>query len=242
MDLFEPSEWQKQWTTFRNAPFILFPPVVIVAIVTWWFREWYSSATTEALNSTILNLREQIAILEQRLKLAAEQSEAAKKANAEAGDQVHSLKSDLAANPELTRRLEILEASMAQLSAANNALSSTVSSAVGVAAGGAVAAGAGIAAGAWGEHNEIGAGSEDTGDYEGSGSLFAPREERRLYCDKCEKNTPHICKKDAADETSKLILDSILPGLSFLTGDSHPPPRAKWKCTKCGYETELNQD
>jgi hypothetical protein len=66
---FNPETLRQQWATIANAPFFTVPPIVLGGLIVWWFR-----GTT--LKGTIGGLKEQIAALDQRLKLAIEQSTA----------------------------------------------------------------------------------------------------------------------------------------------------------------------
>jgi len=127
MDPFSRDAWKQQWDAFVSAPFIIFPPLAVVAFIVWWFRGRIDEAVAAGL-------REQIKAFETRLQLADDKAARANEIKEDVVGQFNTLKLEVAAkvaNGDLTGRVVRLEAAIEKLSAANNA----VRSAIGVAAG-----------------------------------------------------------------------------------------------------------
>jgi hypothetical protein len=128
VDYTNPEFLTQQWTAFWSAPLITLPLFVAVVVAVWWFR-----GTT--LKGTIGGLKEQIATLEQRLKLAADKAGIAGQAQDELKKQIQTLEMAIMAkadNASLSALAGKVDVGFAKLAAANNAVSSTVSAALNV--------------------------------------------------------------------------------------------------------------
>ena len=123
MDVTNVQDWEQQWTTFMSAPFIIFPPIVIAGLVGWWLQGTKSAGQ-------IAGLKEQVSVMEQRLKLATEQAATANQAENEFARRMQTLETAIAAkadNDSLSALAADVKTGFDKLAAANNALSSTVS-------------------------------------------------------------------------------------------------------------------
>ena len=80
--------WKQQWTDFWSAPGVIGPLILIVGGVVWWFRG-------SMFEREIAGLKEQIAALEQRLKLATEQMAASVRATDELEKQIQLYKDEV---------------------------------------------------------------------------------------------------------------------------------------------------
>jgi|SRR5450631_3125589 hypothetical protein len=123
MDVFNPDTWKQQWTAFMSAPFIMLPLIAGAVWVGWWLRGTKSEGK-------IAGLDERIAVFEDRLKLAAEQSASADRAKDEVEKQFQAYKAEVAAKAEydvLAATAAKVEAAIDDLESANNAVSSAVS-------------------------------------------------------------------------------------------------------------------
>jgi thiamine pyrophosphate-dependent acetolactate synthase large subunit-like protein len=90
MDPFNSDTWKQQWTAFWSAPAIIGPLLLIVGSIVWWFRG-------RLFEAQVSGLKEQIAALEQRLKLASEASAASERARDELDKQLQAYKVEVAA-------------------------------------------------------------------------------------------------------------------------------------------------
>jgi hypothetical protein len=61
--LLSSDAWKQQWAAFWSAPWVIGPLILIVGGAVWWFRG-------KMFETQIAGLKEQIAAMEQRLKLA----------------------------------------------------------------------------------------------------------------------------------------------------------------------------
>jgi hypothetical protein len=68
--------WKQQWTAFWSAPLVIGPLIAVAGFVIWWFRG-------KLFEAQIAGLKEQIAVVEQRLKLAADAMPASDQAKRE---------------------------------------------------------------------------------------------------------------------------------------------------------------
>lgn len=93
MDVTDPNEWERQWNIISSAPFSALPLIVIAGVIVWWFRGWTVQAERDGL-------KQQIATLEQRLKLAAEQAGIASRAENEVEKQIQALEAAIAAKAD----------------------------------------------------------------------------------------------------------------------------------------------
>ena len=84
MDPMDPDFWRRQWEAFSSAPIACVGFLVVGTLAAWWFRGTVDQGETKGL-------RAQIDALEQRLKLAAEQEQAAIKATQSAKEQLDAL-------------------------------------------------------------------------------------------------------------------------------------------------------
>jgi hypothetical protein len=111
MGLFSPGSWEQQWTDFMKYPYIMAVGVAITTIVVWWFRGF------------------QIKIFERQLKLAADKVDLADRAKDEVERQFRAYKEEVASkvgNGALSARVTNVEAALAELSAASNAVRSAL--------------------------------------------------------------------------------------------------------------------
>jgi hypothetical protein len=90
MDPFNSETWKQQWAAFWSAPAIIGPLLLIVASAVWWFRG-------RLFEAHVYGLKEQIAAVEQRLKLATDLVAAADRARDELDRQFQAYKVDVAA-------------------------------------------------------------------------------------------------------------------------------------------------
>jgi hypothetical protein len=67
----DPAFWERQYTAFQNAPVACLIFLTLGAAVAWWFRNTVSEGK-------VAGLRERVAVLDERLKLAAEQVQQSK--------------------------------------------------------------------------------------------------------------------------------------------------------------------
>jgi|SRR5271165_5506325 len=133
--LFTPDEWKRQWEVLMSAPYIIVPIAIASGLVGWWLQGIKSDAEIAGYKGTI-------SVYEARLKLAAEQTEVADKAKAEAESNQRLLKAEIASSAskeELAALAAKVDIAIEKFAVANNA----VRSAVGVADGRSTASGAG---------------------------------------------------------------------------------------------------
>lgn len=90
MDPFNPDTWKQQWAAFWSAPLVIGPLIAIAGFAVWWFRGRLSEAQ-------VSGLKEQIAAMEQRLKLAADASTASERAKDELDKQFQAYRAEVAA-------------------------------------------------------------------------------------------------------------------------------------------------
>jgi hypothetical protein len=81
MDPIDPDFWRRQWEAFSSAPIACLGFLAVGAVAAWWFRGSVDQRETKGL-------RAQIDVLEQRVKLATEQEQAAIKATRSAKAQL----------------------------------------------------------------------------------------------------------------------------------------------------------
>ena len=119
MDLTNPELWKQQWAAITTAPYIMLPVIVAAFCAGVWFRK-----------GTVDGLRERIAVLEERLRLARDQAEIFRQAKEDAEREFQTYKAAVAAKavgPELTAETAKLDIAFAKMEVANNALSSILS-------------------------------------------------------------------------------------------------------------------
>ena len=92
MDPSNPDDWTKLETAFTSAPLwaVIVATGATVGAAIWWFRGWMSQERLDAL-------KEQVATVEQRLKLASEASAASERAKDELQKEIQTYKADVAA-------------------------------------------------------------------------------------------------------------------------------------------------
>jgi hypothetical protein len=90
MDPFDSNTWKQQWVAFWSAPVIIGPLLLIVASAVWWVRG-------RLFEAQVSGLKEQIAAMEQRLKLAADASTLSQRAKEELDKQFQAYRADVAA-------------------------------------------------------------------------------------------------------------------------------------------------
>jgi hypothetical protein len=118
--------WKRQLETFLAAPYIIGPIVLVVAIITWWFRG-------HTLHGAIAGLREQIAVSDERIKLAAEKAALANEAKDDLERQLQELRAAITANSDRGQPNAILAAiiridtALQKLSGANSEVISVLS-------------------------------------------------------------------------------------------------------------------
>jgi hypothetical protein len=145
MDIFNSDFWKQQWEAFVTAPFIMLPPIAIAAWAGWWLKGTVSEGTIASLKGRlelakdrksadefegkIAVLKLQIALFENRLKLADEKVELADKTRAEVERQFKAFKDEVAADVGSSHAAQAakVDAAIADFSVANNAVSSAVS-------------------------------------------------------------------------------------------------------------------
>jgi len=113
-----------------GAPYIVLPTIVLSGSVGWWLRGIKSTGKIGGLEEQISALNVKISVMEQRLTLAAEQAASAHQAKDELEKQFQTYKAEVAGkleNVALAATAAKVEAGFAKLSAANNAVSSTLS-------------------------------------------------------------------------------------------------------------------
>jgi hypothetical protein len=140
-DVFDPNTLQQQWTAFTNAPFIMLPLIAIAASgaasAGWWLRGTTSAGKIAGLEGKIAGLEAQNAALdarnsvtEQRLKLAAEQLAVANEAKNDVETRFRALEMAIASKADVVSLSALaaeVKTEFAKLTAANNAVRSTVS-------------------------------------------------------------------------------------------------------------------
>ena len=129
MNPFNPETWKKEWTAISSAPFSMLVAIMVVGWIIWWFQGKLSEAQ-------IAGLKEQVSVMEQRLKLASEQAGIANRAENELAKQIRTLGTAIEAkadNYSLSALAAKVKAKFVKLTTANNALSSTLSSTVSIA-------------------------------------------------------------------------------------------------------------
>jgi hypothetical protein len=115
MYLSNPDIWKQQWTAFTSAPYIVAPLIVFAGLVGWWLK-----------GTTIAGLKRRFSVYEDRLKLAAKQSESARQAKDEVATEFETFKAEVAATAEnaaLGASAARAEGAIVRFAAANNALS-----------------------------------------------------------------------------------------------------------------------
>jgi len=122
-DLLKHDFWKQPWATFQNDFWVMLPLFVIVVVGVWWLRG-------RLFEAQLGGLKEQIAALEQRLKLATDLTAASDKAKDEVETQLQTLevaiagKADVASLSALAAKLDN---AVGQWATANNAVSNAVS-------------------------------------------------------------------------------------------------------------------
>jgi hypothetical protein len=100
MDPMDPDFWRRQWEAFSSAPIACVGFLAVGAVAAWWFRGSVDQGETKGL-------RAQIDALEQRLKLATEQEQAAIKATQSAKEQLDTI--EMKIGNQLVREMALLE-------------------------------------------------------------------------------------------------------------------------------------
>jgi hypothetical protein len=115
--------WAKEWPVIAGAQHLfigaIIATIVLMVPIIWFVINW--------------GYRRQIAVSEERLKLAAEKVELSDRAKDEVEKQFHAYKDEVAAGAAydvLVERMAKLEAAIEELSIANNAVSSAITVAV----------------------------------------------------------------------------------------------------------------
>jgi hypothetical protein len=136
MDFINPDDWTKLETAFTSAPrwAVMVAAGAAGALIVWWARgKMFETERTNLLSeqrSQKAGLEGEKSILEQRLKLAAEQLAVSDRAKNESQSDVQILKMAIGAkadNASLVALAEKVEAATSQWATANNAVSSTLS-------------------------------------------------------------------------------------------------------------------
>jgi hypothetical protein len=133
MNPFDPETWKNEWTTISSAPFSMLVAIIVVGWIIWWFLGKLSEAQ-------IAGLKERIAVLEERVRLAVaqtaavnlviEKTAASDRAKDEAEKDLQNLKIAIAGKADkasLTTLTAKLDTAMSQWGTANNEVSSSLS-------------------------------------------------------------------------------------------------------------------
>jgi hypothetical protein len=114
--------WKQQWAAFWSAPGVIGPLILIVGGVVWWFRG-------TMFEREIAGLEEQIAALEQRLKLATEQMAASVRATDELEKEFQLYKDDVFLEGSMASSADV-DAAIVKVEESNARIKDAVGSAV----------------------------------------------------------------------------------------------------------------
>ena len=89
MNPFNPDTWKQQWAAFWSAPLVIGPLIAIAGFA--------GGSGGDCLQAQVSGLKEQIAAMEQRLKLAADASTASERAKDELDKQFQAYRAEVAA-------------------------------------------------------------------------------------------------------------------------------------------------
>ena len=134
MDIPNLDTLAQNWRAFLNAPYIIVPPVIIVAAIVWWFRGTMFQSTISGLREQIKVFGAQKTIFDEQLQLATDKLELERGRQDSFAKQFKDFKEEIAAGAgisELTARVAGLETSLNELAVANKAVRSAIGIAVG---------------------------------------------------------------------------------------------------------------
>jgi len=128
MDAFNLDTLGQQGRMFLNAPYIVLPPAIIVAIAVWWFRGTMFQPVIAGLREQIKVFGAQKTIFDTQMQITAEKLELERERQDSLARQINGLKEEVAkaGNDALAARVAEVERALAELSAASNAVSSAL--------------------------------------------------------------------------------------------------------------------